>query len=519
MASTPIRLPPPRTPRTWQVRMPKLPERQSEHRLMRDYAAYTAYLEQAGFERVHSVTSASHSSFEFRAKPPAETFDLFHHPEGLVLLAHSFTFGDEAPALGSLSVHAVVDTGTGPELQHRAASIRGSGSTNLHLDGSQTRIVSTVVHSNADALEDFLSGLQAHGRLLPLREWKDDRETCSIHVPPEHFVPLLSSPTGEPLKTGALYGHFDMHAAREAFLAALPVDLAGLLAFQLKGPEPVTDPDRAPRKGLRWDPVELGLKRFSEALFFAGKRWRGSFDHALLEHWSRVALGEEGDDPTGWRAFEAGPAGLSLPVALLYVKNPAQRSDALLRLLEEAPLDVLRRWATEPDASGYTLGLHVLNRAFVDRTLDRYAPDLPTLERALDVLMDRLGPEGLPMATETRSAMGLPLQFNPSVNDSGRAKSLAGAHRDFAALVAKLEGWGLPWDQHLRWRTYPNIFDREAAPPAFHRIDGPVTLAAWTAAMAFQASNELALLTAFLRQRELDAALPGPAAAPRRARM
>lgn len=529
-----IRIPRERATSSWQVKVPKLDQREWECK--ENYEKFERLLEAYGFEKVHTVRSLKHGYLDFVSDQQVEDFGIWHHPEGMLAFTNSYTQkayrelnGTENPGgkkLGSASIVARLDMGTGPELQHRASvGIKGSGAVDVLLDGRDVRSVTVPINSNSGDLSSFVSSVQRFGRFLPLSQWADPAITDRLFVPMESVFPLDELPGGKKMKAADLYAQVDMDEKWRVFLEALPSHVqpffrAHRALEQQKAREHEAEKKNpgAKRKGLLWDPVELSVKRYSEALFFAKKRWRGSFDSDLLTHWSYVALGKKGEDIANWRAFEKGPAGLNLPMVLLYGKKTAPMASEVLRLLDQAPLDVLRRWATEPDAAGYTLGLHAINRLFVDSSLSSHRADVELVLGVLEKLHERLGPEGLPMATSRRSVMGLPLQFDPK--GSGAELSHLVAQEAFSKVILRLEEWGLPWDQHLRWRNYPNLFQKAEGQPTFFRQDGPVLFEEWKDLLGERATEGLKPIEAILRQKSLTRSLEsGPSSSARRPRM
>ena len=529
MEKFPIKIPASRARRSWQI---QIPEGVNEREAMADYAAYGALLESLGFEKVSEVRSLSHQSMAYRNEGPVESYTIWNHPAGLIGYSRSYTGGGYTQtdgtfvpvtqALGSFHVEMRMDIGTGSELQHAAAVglSGGSGGVMVQLDGSQVRELSLNLHSNADTLLNRLESIQRHGRFLPLSKWKDIGKEDWFYLPPELALPLLEIPGGKKLDDyKEIYALHDMNEKWASFFDTLPEGVGEFLRWcgENKRRSEEKSASGVSRNGLRWDPVEFSVKRYSEALFFAGKRWRGSYDGALLDLWSKVAMGEEGEtvDPIAWRAYEKGPGGTNLPVAMLYTKSNRSMPEQLLELLEKAPLAVLRRWATEPDAAGYTLGLHAVNRVLVEGTLPSYHAPEGLVEGVLDVLYSRLGAAGLPMATQTRSVMGLPLQLKEE--KWGKPENALRIQSEFSDLILKFEGWGLPWNQDLRWRNYPNLFQATEGKPFFFKEDGPINGDEWLSRFQGVVATEgLKKIKAFFHHRQLDEKLsPGTSRAVR----
>lgn len=521
MRTQPIKIPRPNTPARFTV---PLVEGIDEHAAMKDFDTYTQVLKAWGFEQAMATQSIGHDRISSaRQAERIEDYQVWLHPAGVYANLHSYTHGGyhrgdgtEVPqtkALGSISLYACVDLGTGGELQHRAAvGIRGSGGTDPQFDGSSIRSISDTVHSNTGtSLTSFFRMIQEHGRLLPFERWPADQKVFYLPLPGEIIAPITQVEAGQTLADVLANEGSDIDILREAALSALPQALATLVGLP-EGAKTKAEIQRKAEargsgaaKGLRWDPLEFTIDEFSECLFLAGKRWPKLDERALLSHWSRVALGEFGDrlDPDAMRAFEAGPAGLSLATALLYAKSTAGAAAGLLeQLLEQAPTEVLTRWATEPDAAGYTLALRAVARSFTERNLDTHAP--PAVD-VLGILYRRLGPEGIVLATPTRSLMGLPVaEAQTRRIDNGHSKML----NEFAETVIRLDSWGLDWQTHLRWRNYPNLFKKAEGKPAFFQIDGPVEPARWRELLGATLTAGLGPVMALIERRRLEQDTP-----------
>lgn len=507
-----IHIPGKRKTSTWQI--PVLQDSR-EREAMNDFDSYEAILTAYGFTRIHATRSIPHPTLSYlHEKKKTHDYVLWQHAAGILAHGHSYTRGGYTDSdgtsvpvtktLGSITIETYMDCGTGAELQHRAGvhcGAGGSGGTLPQLDGSDIRRISNTFHSNTTLFKDFLTQSQPYGRFLPLDQWPMDEDIRKLYLPNEFALPLDKVPATTPNEIKTFLESQDYNLLWEQFTKKLPPNIQRFFGSERKLKQGDNPPQR---KGLRWDPVELSLKQFSEALFFSKKRWRGSFDSEILTHWSRAALGELGDNPDEWRPYEKGPAGLSLPIALLYAKPGAKKEQAFLDLLRTAPLDVLDQWATKPDAAGYTLGLHIINRVFSDRILT-HKLEIEVILGALDILHERLGSKGLPMATATRSVMGLPLQFCPDMTP--KEKTWAETQQEFLQVIKKLEEWGLDWNIHLRWRNYPNLF-RDKEKPTFFAEDGPVTGNQWLNEMGEKAMNGAHAVATLLQAHELNIEMP-----------
>lgn len=464
-----------RAQRYWQIRLPDM-DRQAELILMQDFAAYERWLVGLGFERVTSVASTLYES----RNDHLQTHSLWHHDAGLLARLHSMTElrgGQSRQRLGTMIVHAQLDCGMGAQYLRQATqrlSWRGSNSVLTCLDGRDIHAISFILSDSGVAgLVEHLRTCQEIGRFVRVRDWLPDTGS-PIHFPDEMLVPVTTRHTRRPTIAQRAKG-------RAAFIDRLPPDIAALLRHRPRDAENVD--------GLREQAaVQDLLEHFSEAMFLAGRRWPTAAERGLLNHWAQVALGRHGDRMQDWRAHEDGPAGLSLPVALLHVRAPDgglgngfHAGQALVRVLESAPRATLTRWACEADAAGYTLGLHAVERLFTHAADE--ADPLETVEHTLRILHSRLGERGLPMATACRSVLGVVLQQRVRTARVPGTTLAANAHR-LGVVLDLLDGWRLPWNRHLFWGAGAS----QAAGPTFHCIDGDVDTHVWR-----QAAQSLAL--------------------------
>lgn len=504
-----IKIPKPITPSRFAIPLDPLEEGLNEREAMKDWATYTRVMEARGFKPLASAKSFSYRDAEKSYRDPRmEDYAIWYHPKGVIAKLHSYSTqayvgykGDQVPArhaLGSVTYHAIVDLGHGREIQHRGAvEIRGTGGTTPLFDGRTVREISETVHTNTqETLGSFLRMTQNHGRLLAIGQWHACSERLHLNIPKEILIPLT-----EPAQTETLPSQEDLDAAFDALMDTFPAEIATAFREERRRDEEFSKRDHSQRTGLVWDPVEFVINEFTEAMSLAGKRWSTREENELLDHWARVALGEFGDelDPERMRAYEKGPAGLSLPVALLYAKRTAKSAPGLLeQLLETAPEDVLRRWATQVDASGYTLGLRAVARSFTERGIESHDP--PEVD-VLGILHRRLGNAGLVMATPTRSLLGIPLEDG---EQEGRYRnSLQKRHQELAAAIQRLDAWGVEWAQHLRWRNYPNLY-KDKEPPQFTQINGVVDPAAWKTRMGDNWTTALDATCSLLEAAQIE---------------
>lgn len=484
---------------------------------MKNFDRYQDLLRAWGFECHVSTRSLDHSALGKYRSAEVKDYQIWTHPLGVLACVKSYMSGGykdrhgnlvpREKSLGSITLHAQVHSGNGAEVQHRAAvEVRGSGGNQPQLDGGFVRSVSDTFHSNAQgSLYRFFKMIQSPGRPLPIEQWGTEDGFPFVSLPGEVICPVLDGPEG--MDVAEILSARDIKAELAATLAKLPLSpSSGTSLFFLPEwtrEEEVRDGLKKTRTGPAWDPVEFSLAQFSEAMFLAGKRWAKPQEKRLLAHWNEVVLGRLGEDldPQAMRAYEAGPAGLSLATALLYSKRNAPHAEQLLcQLLEQAPLDVLTRWATVPDAAGYTLALRAVHRvlSYCESQVERHAaPDVDVLE----ILHRRLGPEGICLATPRRSFMGLLPQF--VLENTASPGLIEQASQIFVGLTERFEDMGVAWADHIRWRNYPNLF-MEKERPAFFQVNGPTDPDQWMGVMKGVDPQQLAPVISILQHRSMS---------------
>lgn len=496
-------------------------QRQEERELMRDWAAYGTYLERLGFERVRSVESQNHQSLAGKySGKEVETHELWQHRAGVVLHTHSYTSGGYTKQdgtvepvrkqLGSANIHTRIDLGVGRENTHRAAcAISGSGGTDPQLDGSSIRNISDIFHSNTGTLSRWLENIQQYGKFLPFDQWNTSTMRDSMYLPNELVYPLTELDEDVSVSDGRV--HFDHHEALVAMCDTLPEGLDQVVR-DLAG-----ERGSAKNDGRRWMDVEIGIDQFSEILSMGKKRWRDSLDVELLTHWQEVALGEHGEDPSTWRMEETGSAGLTLPVALICARRETGAGTRLLAAMDAASDETLRRWATKPDAGGYTLALHAVNRLFCDRGMIDRAPQDTLCQDVFTKLHERLGKAGVVLETDKRSFLGLATQYvakreSHHIDPRHIDQCLA----DFNQIVDLVDGWGLDWDQSLKWRDYPNTVMKEGMPHFFDLERAPEEQDLLDAMAGRAMIDQQETLLGRVRKKRLDALIENLPGAPER---
>lgn len=461
---------------------------------MQDWESYRQRLERWGFACLASTASLSYDNI---GKPWVRDrfsdHEVWVHPKGVIAFARSRRISArerreseatvETRSLDRLQVHALLDPGHGAEVQQRAVmGVRGLGNWTPLGDGRAVReIGETVEPYSGKTLFGLMREIQRHGRLVPFEHWGTACGDAQVALPSEIILPLTDA---------ALMEHHPDETVMEAhFNAWLDRFPRGVAQVLLRGRAQA----RKPREQMNLNqpaPATTHIfEQFTEAMMLARKRWPKPNETALLTHWTRVAMGELGDrlEPGRMRAYEEGPAGLSLAVALVHAKDTAKNAGGLLvQLLAQAPTTVLQRWATQEDAAGYTLGLRLARRIFTER-------GGVSNTDALDILHERLGTAGLVMATNTRSVLGLAME------------PLQGRYPDLVKLIERLDAWGVAWDQHLRWRDYPAHFG-DAHAPQFMAIDGPVEPGTWESLMEERRVEGMGAIEGMLSARRLDMA-------------
>lgn len=555
MASLP-RIPQPgRIPaRNWPIRFPPVAKEGRPGQLALnfelDYAPALEELEGLGFAPIHRVRSIPHSRLEHLRPddpdPGTEEFILWHHPAGVLVRTQSYTTragrdwmsGQEAPArikLDDLYVYVEVDSGAGPELAHMAAvKVPGSGTSIKMLDGTERHLRSAgVANATSTSFREFLEACQAHGRLVPLEDWTGESR---VHLPGEMLFPVLDPGPWRHRDFKEILSQNPgwLEQGRQALVQALPEGLRQ--AVRAPHPDPRGEPeepedpglaDPAPPRGRaqEWTRVELAHAQVAEALFLGGQRFPGPAARAQVRHWMEVALGYHAEDEANWRAWEEGPAGVSLATVLLFSSLHPPAYARLLRLIEKAPGPVLERWLTQPDAAGYVLGQRVLLHAFcAPLTVRNQAPEhAARLVKVIQALVDRAGADRIVLDTPLRSALGIWAQQSPAEGSVFITSLIENRQEVAAQVMMAFERMGVEWISPPRGRNYPNVLSDEDRVLAFFEHPLPETREEFCRIMAQRlepaAQPFLDLLDARLRARVLLERLPPSSGSPPRPRI
>ena len=522
LTTTRIRVFSNRHPRSWEIPVSSVPDKDRPY--IRDHrSAETIEKEllDLGFERVASVTSLSH--YKVRQDPqwrhagerPNE-YMLWVHPAGVIARGHTYHTSngswqesdvrEPVTTVETVDFTFAVEFPEGRERRHQSnCGVTGGGGVTLGIDGSSVRVgTNSVKPSQEGLMGDFLKRQQLNGRFLPLERWPAGH---SVYLDAEFILPFpdeASLPAQAVHKDESLEAAFgtSREEAVKAFVGALPEKCRPLFERSLNRPKPEV---------RQWPLVEESVDQYTEALALAGKRWATDAERALLRHWSQVALGEQGEDVEQWRAFERGPAGLSLPVALLYARDWQETLPRLVKAIEEAPAAVANEWAAAVDKAGFTLPLRVLHRAFSTYTSPDAAVPPEALATVLTALQSR---SALPLRWETpqRTPLGLVLECTPRYN-----RTIGGLDRDVKAFWETLrlaEGMGLVVGEDLRWRTHPNTMTDDLSVrdlPRWVSASCSTPLDALLGAMEKGADLESSRsVLARIRMRNLDRNLPEP---------
>lgn len=507
-------------PRSWAIPVPKQPSKDrpyvSGSRSAEDIEKELLAL---GFERAVAVNSFSH----FRVRQPEKwrsedekplDYVLWTHPAGVAVRAHTYHTSNgnwNGPAenrtpvttFETLDVYFALLFPEGRERRHQSGyRMKGSGGIHTSIDGSSVRIGSDSIKPTQEGMVgDLLRLLQANGRFLPFEKWPP---THYVYVDAEFVMPFpdrASLPVdgvaqGVPLDEA--YGSSRVEAA-EAFLETLPEGLRMVVRRALLDKREHT---------RQWNEVEDCIEHYTELLSLSGKRWATDKERSLLQHWSQVALGEHGEDVGQWRAFEKGPGGITLPIALLYARNVTENLPRLVRLIESAPPAVVNQWVAQVDSAGYTLPLRVLGRSFSTYTSPSAAAGVQELGAVISAL-DRCATLPLRWETAKRTALGLVLENVPRYNKFAR-----GVDRDvktFWDTLKVAEAHGLVAGEELRWRTHPNVLSDTPERKMPQWVSAPATTPVDSVVKAMDAMEELEAARGVLvriRRNLLDERLP-----------
>ncbi len=472
-----------------------------------------------GFKRAFSTQSFSH--YRVRRGGAGQEGDhpdeyvIWIHPAGVVARAHTFQTrnGDVWKAPESMQPVTTfericfafaLEFPEGVERRHQSAcNIPSSGGTESLLDGREVRVGTVVLqHFQKGDIGDWLGKAQKQGRFIPLEHWPD----TSVYVDSEMVMPFQTlppqeTPDGECLSP--LFG-ISKEDAQSVLVAQLPPALGKLVenGFQT-GSLPKS----------RWAEVEAVLKEYTTLLAANGKQWLDFPKREVLEHWSRVALGELGEDVASWRPFEKGPAGLSLPVALIHANDFKTNLPRLVKLFEAAPQSVVNEWARSVDKAGFTVPLRLLCRAFCKSSLEKAHADAPALLEAIEALR-RCSTIPLRWETPQRTPRGLLLEHAPYYGMPGGSvsKFLDRHAQVFWEVLMAVERQTPEMSQELRWRTHPNTMTPDKARrslPEWIIASPEATSDAVLAATEKGAPREcFASIESWLRGRELGRTLP-----------
>lgn len=432
-----------------------------------DYKASCEELESLGFCMLHSVRSIRHYQFKYSRSDqnyPLSEFSLWHHPAGIVLVVESGSLGKDHLVVSSMKCHFQADLGAGSEFAIiGAVRIRSSGTTILQMDGTSRKVGSVSVSPGQESLIESLTGIQKHARLVPLEGWIGED---LFHIPPEFMLPV-SEPgpwMGKDMEEELRKRPEIANPHIQDMKRALPNRLWELIEPSILPGNKLPNTAHAATEQSKehclrndWMAVEYSLRKISEGLFLTRQRFPGKEVREHVEHWMKVALGKLGEEVSGWRAEGPGPAGMSLATALLYtISEPSH--ERLLRLIQERPVEEVQEWCTNPDGAGFVLGQRLIDRAFINTSVE----DRDVLEKQLlevyDALVEKVGLENIRLITPLRSALGVWIENTAGKSDHALS-SMAWRREVASKLMLKMVGDGLEWNGPLNWRTYPHVVD------------------------------------------------------------
>ena len=513
METKPIHIPSLIPKKQWKIKIPD--DLGNEWEDMKDFQAYKNRLERLGFEEIHKVQSVSHSykqRGEYGNKHPEERA-LWYHRAGLFLVIKSYTTGGYLKSdntiepvekkLGSITVQSVVDPGMGPEIQHRAsARINISGGMRSSLDGRLIHVGWDSIHSNTRGnLTDHLIKIQSHGKLIPLEKWADHGGELPL-IPKELIFPFLPGKDADREDENI---NESEDSAKEREKKGLHDLLSGIQSPLGETLIEIVDRDGQGAAGVsKWDGIEKGLSYYSEVLSLAKKRWINERESNILKHWSEVALGNVSDYDL-WRAQEDGPGGVSLAGMLTTGKPQTGAEDRLVELVQKVDVATLKKWCSEPDSGGFTLPLLLLRRLLNNNGNynTRDAEEDTLTEKVFSILIQRVGVDNICLETETRSALGTVLDFDPGPTNGTNFERLLFGQGRFCQAIKTLDGMGVNWHGELRWRSYPNtLMDNEK--PKFFRVPGLASAADFKDKLGDRWTDGLEWVYSRIRKNDLE---------------
>lgn len=506
------RQPPPLIPRRrWPIPAPLL-QGQGTHT---DMAVPEAelLLTRLGFSCVHrTCLPRDTGGHTMQVQHPDAGLCFWTHPAGLLIRLTESSWGAVgdrgswgpqpdpqwvgARRVGGLDLDFQLDCGTGTGSSLRLNPVRLSRSTSFDLDGTSVAMLHCggLITGDNDLLS-VLSAVQKAGRFRPFSQW----------LPEGRVDPFAALMYGKPEDEGPARAEHDRQV--QDFRVAAPELAEAIL-------RPLPPPGTQVGSGTPVTSIlEHSLEYFSRTLGAAGLRYPTRAQRARLCGWM-ATLFQHGQHGRAWGLLNPeGPAGTLLPVAGLYASLPGT-AGPLLDFLAHCPLDRLRRWAAVPDASGMTLGLHVLNTAFQipkPRVMMSVEERQKLAVAVLDLLVARLGPEGVVLHTPTRSPLGL-LVLDVSPGDhlwqpgTPQSSMMMGAQTEmFLSLGHHLEALGVPWRDHL-------CVERRG-----ERLERPIDAALLQDLLGRAADRpEVARMLADLHRHDLNQAVPPSEALSRR---
>lgn len=414
-----------------------------------------------GFERVMDTHALKQANVAFKNDEGVpQHYELWLHTAGVVATLQGALQTKEHPLSSSMwgTLYSQIDMGAGKRSFDDLSPLITKSIHTTSLDGRYVR-GNGASFSGSSNIVHILENVQAHGYLLPFSEWS---RAIEMALPPEiagKRVPYIAPDI--------------ISRVREVLLKSTPSSLHPFLD------EEAEDIPKQYVSGAVNDYL-------SNTLQAGGQRYVSKNIKELLTSWTRACLPEDcfwqkvkgTDAPLPPRlesmrillhlddaafstvmkaafASPLGPAGISLPAVLLHC---AQESDypaykRLLRVLREAPIEVLKVWASNPDARGYTFPMLACHHLFVSTELSLTHPfhsdsGVVRSQEVCSILVERLGGQSLRLVSDKRSVVGVVMER------LGRVDSFWLANQAVPALFELVESMaqaGADAYSALRW--------------------------------------------------------------------
>ena len=412
-----------RIPRSqWAIPLPKRPK--GRYHFENDtfdgmaYEDAEALLQSLGFARQFERKGYSYGDVRFLTPEnplrdvQEEIHALWAHPAGIAIEMGTYRLTDDKqgpvrPRLRSMQMSLQLDTGSyrGNYIRLVKSGIGGSGGTTPLLHGGNAHYKSMRVGAICDrGLLSILEAAQTHARLIPFDRWVEKGRSF-LGGDEMWFGPpaLLQEDFGK--ERGPMADAY-ADQAQAAFEKACPHMLPSLVEELRTARTPRGEGERHRLADETWHKAEETVNYFLRTLEAAGICWPKPKDATLLSQWTTLVADHGAiDDLTSPVVLAEGPAGLSYARALLACVGRPGNAERFLDLVDRVDEKVLHRWATQPDAGGLNLVGQIVATAgdasmSTSSQLSRNAAEVAVLMQALEVIVQRLGPDGLSMGTD-----------------------------------------------------------------------------------------------------------------------